>query len=160
MEQSKLVYGIVLAEETTRPCIVEVTAQRLWDEYGSDHYFGIDTEEHLGSSHGMAIQIFKNKLKPNRKLSHYFTVFYLYNSNSADKSMCRPIFVQTITGGKTDKSMCRPVNKCVQAITGGKTAHNWLGPILVVKFCKRQGFVFCCFKPVVIHLIILPQIHF
>lgn len=122
----------MLPENATKPCIVIVTGERCWnDEWGK--YVEIYSKEFLGSD-GIFVHILENELKPNRKFesTNCFVVYHLSDSELTDKSM---------------------PNQCVQAITGGQVAHNWRGPILVI---KSLGFVLCYFNPEVILTILLP----
>ena len=105
-----------MAETATKPDIVDVTIERTSNDDGKSFYWSANEKEFLGEYGCRPSSIERNPFKPYRMLSNYLTITY------------RDCFL-------FDGSMS---NKCIQAITGGQAAHDWRGPILVLK-CR--GFV-------------------
>lgn len=111
----------MLAENTTKPYIVDVTGELFFNDNGCDFFLVKNWSEIFLGSFGspIAMHIYKNRLKPNRELPNYIIICYFLDYSLTDKSMS---------------------NKCVQAITDGQAPNDWRGPILVLK-CR--GFVLC-----------------
>lgn len=106
----KLVYGVLLPENTEKPVLVQIKIEKCFDEDEGCYIETPDLKTFLGTNQLDFASMNRNALK-NKPL---LDAFYI---NFRDKFL--------FDGSQT--------NKCVQKITKNNACHDWRGPIVIMK---------------------------